>query len=66
MNDEKYMVADMQQSLDRASVQVQQLKCDLDNWRNMAHRLADIVKATGCYTYPTYLAYLELVDGDRK
>lgn len=42
--------------------ELQLIKVERDEWRNMAHRLADIVKATGCYNYPSYQYYLELLE----
>lgn len=38
------------------------IKVERDAWRNIAHRLADIVKASGCYNYPSYQYYLELLE----
>lgn len=38
------------------------IKVERDEWRNIAHRLADVVKAAGCETYPTYQYYLELLE----
>lgn len=42
--------------------EIQLIKVERDEWRNIAHRLADIVKEAGCYTYPTYGYYLELLE----
>lgn len=44
------------------STEEQLIKVERDEWRNMAHRLAHIVKTAGCYTYPSYQDYLKLVE----
>lgn len=54
-----YVASDLQASLERMTE-------SRDSWEAMAHRLAKIVYDAGCYTYPTYLAYKEMVaSGDR-
>lgn len=38
------------------------IKVERDEWREMAHRLANIVNQAGCYKYPSYEAYLKLLE----
>lgn len=52
-----YVASDLQLSLERMTQQ-------RDEWQAIAHRLANIVKAAGCYTYPSYLDYKELAGND--
>ena len=52
-----YVAGDLQISLERMTEQ-------RDAWEAIAHRLADVVKAAGCYTYPTYLDYKKLACND--
>lgn len=37
---------------------------ELERYKNMCDRLAAIVYAAGCYTYPTYLDYKKLTKKD--
>lgn len=55
------MMQDMQISIERITEDRHRLLMELQLYKDISKRLADIVYAAGCYTYPTYLAYKELV-----
>lgn len=58
------IIQDMQTSIERITEDRHRLTLELEAYKEISKRLADIVKAAGCYTYPTYIAYQELVKNE--
>lgn len=58
------IIHDMQTSIERITEDKHRLLIELQLYKDIAKRLADIVYAAGCYTYPTYLAYKELTNNE--
>lgn len=42
------------------------LENELEQYKAIAERLAKVVYAAGCYTYPTYTDYQKLVNGGNR
>lgn len=67
LGDAQVSLERMTEARNRAEFQVlrlqkkqEELEATIKEWQETAHRLASIVKEAGCYTYPSYLAYLEI------
>lgn len=54
------VIQDLQTSIERITEDRHRLLIQLQEYKNISKRLADIVYAAGCYTYPTYLDYKKL------